>query len=112
MQLGGSWKAREATEALRRVFPDPDLDDEGWHDLVIPGHWRSSPGLATADGPMLYRRPFETGPAHDPEQRLWLQLDGIFYDGDVWLDKSYLGDTEGYFFPHTFEITDAWRQRD
>ncbi len=43
--------------------------------------------------------------------RTWLQLDGVFYQGDVWLDGSYLGDTEGYFFPHAFEVTDAVAQR-
>ena len=39
-------------------------------------------------------------------RRAWLTLDGIFYEGDVWLDGAYLGDTEGYFFPHTFEVTE------
>ena len=34
-------------------------------------------------------------------------LDGVFYTSDVWLDGTYLGDTEGYFFPHAFEVTDA-----
>ena len=29
----------------------------------------------------------------------------------MWLDGSYVGDTEGYFFPHTFEVTDALRRR-
>jgi len=31
--------------------------------------------------------------------------------GDVWLDGAYLGDTEGYFFPHTFEVTEHLRSR-
>jgi beta-mannosidase len=60
---------------------------------------------------LLYRCRFETPPPSGPERRSWLQLDGIFYDGDVWLDKSYLGVTEGYFFPHTFEVTDAMAER-
>jgi beta-mannosidase len=34
-------------------------------------------------------------------------FDGIFYQGDVWFDGDYLGDTEGYFFPHSFEVTEA-----
>ncbi len=29
------------------------------------------------------------------------------YQSDVWLDGSYLGDTEGYFFPHAFDVTSA-----
>ena len=36
-------------------------------------------------------------------------LDGLFYQGDVWLDGAYLGDPEGYFFPHAYEITDLAR---
>jgi beta-mannosidase len=38
-------------------------------------------------------------------------LDGLFYLGDVWLDGSYVGDTEGYFFPHAFEVTELLKQR-
>ena len=38
-------------------------------------------------------------------------MSGVFYQTDVWLDGTYLGDTEGYFFPHTFEITDAAADR-
>ena len=47
----------------------------------------------------------------EPGQRAWLTMDGIFYQSDVWLDGSYLGDTEGYFFPHTFDITSALEAR-
>ena len=42
---------------------------------------------------------------------LWLLLDGLFYQGDVWLDGAYVGDTEGYFFPHAFEVTEALADR-
>ena len=38
-----------------------------------------------------------------------MHLDGLFYQGDVWWDSSYLGNTEGYFFPHTFEVSDVIR---
>ena len=44
-------------------------------------------------------------------ERAWLVLDGIFYQSDVWLDGSYLGDTEGYFFPHSFDVTSAVNAR-
>jgi beta-mannosidase len=44
-------------------------------------------------------------------QRAWLVMDGIFYQSDVWLDGSYLGDTEGYFFPHAFDVTSALEER-
>ena len=59
---------------------------------------------------MLYRRAFE---AMAPEEgkRAWLVLDGIFDASDLWLDGTYLGNTEGYFFPHEFEVTGAVRDR-
>jgi len=86
---------------------DPDFDDEGWAEIPVPGHWRSHPAFAASDGPVLHRRRFETTALGAPGRRTWLELDGIFYDGDIWLDRSYLGDTEGYFFPHLIEVTEA-----
>src|SRR5665213_2565662 len=106
LALGGSWRAAPAEEALRRAFPAPDFDDSSWEGVAVPGHWRSTPAFAGSDGPMLYRRPFEA-PIPAEGRRAWLTLDGVFYDGDVWLDGSYVGATEGYFFPHTFEVTEG-----
>ena len=111
MELGGSWRAAPADEALRRSFPAPDYDDSGWEPLSVPGHWRSTPAFAELDGPVLYRRPFALATPGEG-RRAWLTLEGIFYDGDVWLDGTYLGATEGYFFPHTFEVTELLGARD
>jgi beta-mannosidase len=106
MDLGGEWLAASSDDDLRRAFADPDFDDSSWHQLRVPGHWRSHPAFAASDGPVLYRRRFTTEPA-TPGRRTFLTFDGIFYQGDVWLDGEYLGDTEGYFFSHTFEVTAA-----
>ncbi|MEJ5256254.1 MAG: hypothetical protein WHS89_12990 [Acidimicrobiales bacterium] len=109
--LDGTWRAMTADEELRRTYPNPDFEDDGWEDLAVPGHWRSSPAFAGSDGPLLMRRRFElqasapTSEDWPAESRHWLVLEGVFYTSDVWLDGSYLGDTEGYFFPHTFEVT-------
>lgn len=110
LDLGGTWRAVVADEELRRRFPDPGLDDSSWPTLAVPGQWRSSEAFATSDGPLLYRCPFT---AADPgaDRRSWLELSGVFYQGDVWLDGAYLGDTEGYFAPHAFEVTDRLRER-
>ncbi len=89
----------------------------------MPGHWRSDASFADADGPIFYRTSFSLdSPADasglpklaiaDDQVRTWLRFDGIFYDADVFLNGSYLGDTSGYFFPHTFEITDQLVVRD
>src|SRR5688572_26547464 len=110
MDLAGIWRAVEADEDLRRRYPDPDFDDSGWEQVVVPGHWRSIPAFAASDGPLLYRSRFEA-PAPAEGRRSWLTFDGLYYQGDIWLDGSYLGDTEGSFYPHTFEVTDALRDR-
>jgi beta-mannosidase len=106
VELGGTWRAAIADDDLRRTWQDEAFDDSGWEAVEVPGHWRSVPAFADTDGPLLYRCSFDASrPAED--RRAWLTFDGLFYQGDVWLDGSYLGDTEGYFAPHTFEITDA-----
>ena len=110
MELGGTWRAAIADDELRRTFAASDLDDAGWEDVPVPGHWRSVPAFSDTDGPLLYRTVFDhAGPEGD--ERVWLTFDGLFYQGDVWLDGAYLGDTEGYFFPHTFEITEQLADR-
>jgi beta-mannosidase len=110
VDLSGRWRAAGADEGLRRTYPDPEFDDGAWAEVDVPGHWRSSSAFAAHDGPLLYRHRFEAAPPAEGD-RSWLVLDGLFYQGDVWLDGAYVGDTEGYFFPHAFEVTDPLRQR-
>ena len=111
MDLSGTWRAAASGEELRRRFLAPDFDDGDWTDLEVPGHWRSVPALADSDGPVLHRRAFEA-PRPAGGRRSFVVLDGCFYQGDVFLDGAYLGDTEGYFLPHAFEVTDQLRDRD
>lgn len=110
MEVTGVWRAAVADEELRRRYPDPGFDDGGWEPIAVPGHWRTRPAFSTTDGPLLYRLAFD-GPRPAAGRRAWLTFDGLFYEGDVWLDGTYVGDTDGYFFPHTFEITEALRDR-
>lgn len=109
--LDGAWRAAVADEELRRRFIDDTFDDSNWSPIPVPGHWRSTSEFAQSDGSLLYRTRFAQ-PAPPDDRRVFVTFDGIFYQGDVWLDGDYLGDTEGYFFPHTFEITEALHLRD
>jgi beta-mannosidase len=104
VELSGPWRALAADDELRRDGIGLDVDDSTWPEVEVPGHWRSSPPFDKSDGPILYRRRFEL-PAPEAEHRRWITFDGIFYQADVWLDGAYLGDPEGYFFPHSFDIT-------
>ena len=40
-----------------------------------------------------------------------IELDGVCYQGDLWLDGQYLGDTEGYFIRHAFDVSELIRGR-
>ena len=109
-ELNGTWSATLPDDELRRAYPDVQHDDSGWEQLEVPGLWRSNPAFADAES-VLYRRRFHRADA-GPGRRTWLGFEGLCYQGDVWMDGSYLGDTEGYFAPHLFEITDQCRERD
>jgi len=108
MELGGLWRAAEADDDVRRDGIGVDTDDGQWAELEVPGHWQDHPTFADSQGPVMYRRRFDAAPPAD-DRRRWVTLDGIFYQADVWLDGAYLGDPEGYFFPHTFDITQLAR---
>ncbi|MEZ5245968.1 MAG: hypothetical protein R2707_12790 [Acidimicrobiales bacterium] len=109
MELSGAWRAAPATEELRRTFHEPELDDRGWTAVPVPGHWSEVAGLESARS-VLHRTSFELAPT-PPGRRRFLCFDGIAQQGDVWLDGGYVGDTDGYFVPHRFEVTDLLADR-
>ena len=111
VELSGGWVARVADDDVRRDGVGLDHDDAGWPEVQVPGHWRSTPEFAETDGPLLYRHRFHLSPPADGE-RCFVTLDGVMYQADVWLDGAYLGDPEGYFFPHSFDITGLARLSD
>ena len=73
-----------------------------------PATGAATPPSATSDGPLIYRCRFELDPGV-PDARHWVVLDGVFSQGDVWLDGAYLGDSEGYFVRHAYDVTELAR---
>lgn len=108
LALDGQWKAIRATDDVLRTSVDLGTDDSSWNTIAVPGHWQAQSTFERENGPLLYRKSFDTAKPDDGE-RLFVVLDGIFYQGDVWLDGAYLGDPEGYFVPHAYDITDLAR---
>ncbi|NKB42518.1 MAG: hypothetical protein GKR86_16040, partial [Ilumatobacter sp.] len=104
VDLNGVWRVTPADDDRRRDGIGLDTDDSAWSEIDIPGHWRNHPDFVDSDGPLLHRRRFEMDQLADDHRR-WLTLAGIFYQADVWFDGAYLGDAEGYFMPHTFDVT-------
>ncbi len=108
MRLEGVWLAAEADDDVRRNGIGLDTDDAHWARVAVPGHWQDQPEFATSGGPLMYRHSFAAAPPPEGRRR-WVTLDGIFYQADVWLDGAYLGDPEGYFFSHSFDVTSLSR---
>lgn len=123
-ELPGPWHARVADDELRRRYVDDAVPDDGWEPIDVPGHWRTNPAFRGNDAPVLYRTRFATtdvtaedtpaagGGWPQDHRRSWLVLDGVFATSDVWLDGTYLGDTEGWFFAHQFEVSQQLAERD
>ncbi len=108
VELSAEWRACLADDDVRRDGVGLDHDDHLWPTVAVPGHWRSHDEFASSDGPLLYRNRFHQEAPADGRRR-FVTLEGVFYQADVWLDGAYLGDPEGYFFPHSFDITDLSR---
>ena len=104
MDLGGTWAAAPGGGALSG-FPDDGFDDSDWVSVDVPGHWGRVSELADA-GAVRYRHRFNQQPPAAGERR-WLVFEGLLYQADVWLNGSYLGDVEGYFMAHQFDVTEA-----
>lgn len=102
------WRATAADDDVRRDGVGIDYDDHDWPEVSVPGHWRFEPAFAEASGPIMYRADLHH---HTPGagERVFVVLDGVMYQADVWLDGAYLGDPEGYFAPHAFDVTDLAR---
>jgi len=104
LDLSGQWRVTKATDDVLRTSVGLDTDDEEWPTIQVPSHWQSHPLFVSENGPLLYRKDFELGVPESGERR-FIVVDGLFYQGDVWLDGAYLGDPEGYFIPHAYDIT-------
>ncbi len=105
VELRGPWRVAPIDGELTRTGADPDLDDTAWPSLDLPGHWGQLEGFDPDGRAVLHRHRWATTDLTSGDRR-WLVLDGVISQADVWLDGSYLGDTEGPHVPAWFDITD------
>ena len=58
--LGGTWRAAPLRRGVApRRSPILRSTPASWEPIAVPGHWRSTPAFADADGPLLYHTTFE-----------------------------------------------------
>ena len=117
IDLAGDWACRPDPKQLGEHYPAQlaythrddarwmeDGRDDDWLPVRVPGPW-PVPHTRRAD-PVWFRRRFALGTS----AAAWrLELDGVSYRADAWLNGRYLGTHEGYFAPFGFEVTDVLR---
>lgn len=97
------WWAHPASDDARlTALSAPDRLP--WVPVDLPALWESVEGLDHSNG-VLLRASFES-PAVDTGRRLWVEVGGILDQADLWLDGAYLGDQDGYFRRHSYDISD------
>ena len=100
--LDGEWRLRPIVE-FSEVWWDEQAPIEGWFLQTLPGHWQQVTGLESHTGKVVYRKSFTADP--EPGKVYHLRFSGVFYRYRVILNRSVLGEGEGYFAPTQFEVT-------
>lgn len=98
--LSGSWQLLPVAD-----FADSYPPDAPWHAQALPAQWQELPELETHTGKVVYRKAFTWSPADFTPGQVFLKLSGVFYRYRVRLNGAIVGEGEGYFFPHEFDVT-------
>ncbi|MEP2023032.1 MAG: beta galactosidase jelly roll domain-containing protein [Reichenbachiella sp.] len=88
--LYGPWKF---TKSNRRVFSEPDLDDDNWDIVLVPSYWDNQ-GYRSLDGTAWYRKTFELSFTPEESENYYLTL-GRIDDFDItYLNGQKIGETD------------------
>ncbi|HEV2436765.1 MAG TPA: beta-galactosidase GalA [Verrucomicrobiae bacterium] len=98
-------------------FLSPAYDDSSWprvnipHDYIVEGAF--DPKADQAHGylpvePAWYRKTIWI-PASDQGRRLWLELDGVYRDSQMWLNGRFLGRHESGYTSFCYDISEFAR---
>ncbi len=103
LPLDGRWKALPGDLAAANLY-EPAVDDSAWPELRVPANWFLEGW--NLGGQVWYRRHF-AAPLLPAGAVASLDLAGVDYAADVWLNGTYLGHHEGYFEPFTLATASA-----
>lgn len=101
LDLSGSWQILPV-----ETFRDSYDASMPWIEQVLPAHWQEHPELAEHTGRVVYRKVFTLEEAaFQAPGRVELRVRGIFYRFRIHLNGALIANSEGYFFPHHFDVT-------
>ena len=101
LSLNGRWNYLADREA---AFSIDSLPDGPWNEMTIPTNWQLD-GLENYSEVVWFRRRFQFTPNREKRSRLCFL--GVDYFAKVWLNRTYLGEHEGYFQPFEFNVTEV-----
>jgi len=99
LELGGAWELAPIPCAGVRAD-----QAQKWYAMDVPSHWQQHEELRDYAGYMLYRKHFSFKAKKD--ERYQLVLPGVFYWSTVFFNGRRLGNSEGYFVPQRYEVTE------
>ncbi|EGI3624480.1 glycoside hydrolase family 2 [Salmonella enterica] len=107
LSLDGQWQYHDANPP----FADSAQATDGarpWKTIPVPANWYSA-GV-NHQGALWYRTRF-TWPELGADQMATLIFNAVDYQADVWLNKQFIGQHEGYFQRFQFDVTRTLQQQ-
>lgn len=102
--LNGEWKfVTDANDNMTYEKAIASLQKKDINKIKLPVNWELA-GLHNFSGSVWFAKIFNFRNASDKLNIL--ELKGVDYFADVWLNDSYLGNHEGYFQSFYFDVTD------
>ncbi len=89
---------------------EPQFDDSAWKALTTPHAWNEDAAFKVSihdlpTGVVWYRKHFKL-PANGPDQKVFLEFEGIRQGGEFYLNGKFIGRHENGVMAFGFDITD------
>ncbi len=107
LDLAGTWKFQPdpKDQGVAEKWFDPTFDDREWFDHPVPGSWNvQKPEWLNYVGAGWYRKRF-TAPRDFSGRFNRLILDGVSFQGDVYLNGKFAGSHSGGFTRWNLEVS-------
>lgn len=96
-------------------FQHPDLDDSQWRSLNLPHDWSiegefskdhpATPGGGALPGGIGWYRKSFTLDESEKDQLIFIDFDGLYCNGEVWINGEYLGKRPYGYSSFRYELT-------
>lgn len=132
-----NWKMKRASEDDQGEVLSSSDDTGDWIPAIVPGtvlnslvynkifpepYWGTNNKISEAKIPDIsvigrdfytywFRTEFKS-PKLEPNEKCWIQLDGINYIAELWINGKKLADVKGMFVQPIFDITDVIHKDD